>query len=408
MLPCAKSVQHVCEELQEHMQKKVARKELDKKFGDDEYEDEIVGVANAKVSHKGMVCVGEANVDKVMTNNASNCMLMLEIKHPHFYWTPCAANCVDLILEDIGNIAKFHNTIKRAVALSSYIYVRSRVVNMLRRFTSERELIRPAITTSFFTLQHMHKNKTNLRKTLTSEEWTRTMDRTKEAIAKTFGENEDKYKEIFEIIDKRRESQLHQPLHAKGYYLNPEYFYSNKNIEQDEEVMTSSYQLLYQNGEGIFGMPIPTRNWTLIAPAEWWKAYGASTPNLRNFAIKVHSKKKNRLAQQRLNDLVFVKYNRSLKRKYDARRRVDPISLKEIDDSNEWLMGQMQEELNRDELVFKDDNLTWNMVGEATGAYEDAYNTRTGKRRSVASYLLQKNQNLHQRRKEKHMPVPLV
>lgn len=124
--------------------------------------------------------------------------------------------------------------------------------------------------------------------------------------------------------------------------------------------------------------------------------------------MQVHSKKKNRLAQQRLNDLVFVKYNRSLKRKYDARRRVDPISLKEIDDSNEWLMGQMQEELNRDELVFKDDNLTWNMVGEATGAYEDAYNTRTGKRRSVASYLLQKNQNLHQRRKEKHMPVPLV
>uniref|UniRef100_A0A2C9UB49 Uncharacterized protein n=1 Tax=Manihot esculenta TaxID=3983 RepID=A0A2C9UB49_MANES len=215
---------------------------------------------------------------------------------------------------------------------------------MLRRFTSERELIRPAITTSFFTLQHMHKNKTNLRKTLTSEEWTRSGQKrhcarkTKEAIAKTFGENEDKYKEIFEIIDKRRESQLHQPLHAKGYYLNPEYFYSNKNIEQDEEVMTSSYQVM-------------------------------------------QSKKKNRLAQQRLNDLVFVKYNRSLKRKYDARRRVDPISLKEIDDSNEWLMGQMQEELNRDELVFKDDNLTWNMVGEATGAYEDAYNTRTGKRR---------------------------
>ena len=33
--------------------------------------------------------------------------------------------------------------------------------------------------------------------------------------------NEEKYKEIFEIIDRRWEIQLHQPLHAAGYFLNP-------------------------------------------------------------------------------------------------------------------------------------------------------------------------------------------
>ena len=60
--------------------------------------------------------------------------------------------------------------------------------------------------------------------------------------------------------------------------------------------------------------------------------------------MQIHSKKRNRLAQQRLNDLVYVKYNRALKRRYDARDRIDPISLKDIDDSNEWLMGKMEGE----------------------------------------------------------------
>ena len=42
------------------------------------------------------------------------------------------------------------------------------------------------------------------------------MTRAKETIVKNFLGNELKYKEIFEIIDKRLEIQLHQPLHAAG------------------------------------------------------------------------------------------------------------------------------------------------------------------------------------------------
>ncbi|KAJ9132775.1 hypothetical protein P3X46_033612 [Hevea brasiliensis] len=185
---------------------------------------------------------------------------LLETKCPHLYWTPCAAHCLDLMLEDIGKIPKIHNTIKRAVTLNGYIYIRPGVVNMLRHFTGERELIRPAVTrfaTAFLTLQRIHKHKANLRKMFTSKEWTKSkwakelsgkkvysivmmptfwtnivyilkifgplvrvlrlvdgekmpamgyiyeaMDRAKEAIAKSFDENEEKYRIIFEIIDK--------------------------------------------------------------------------------------------------------------------------------------------------------------------------------------------------------------
>ena len=51
------------------------------------------------------------------------------------------------------------------------------------------------------------------------------MDKAKEAIMKSFNENEEKYKEAFKIIDSKWENQLHQPLHAVEYYLNPEFFY---------------------------------------------------------------------------------------------------------------------------------------------------------------------------------------
>ncbi|XP_058006807.1 mitochondrial distribution and morphology protein 12-like [Hevea brasiliensis] len=125
----------------------------------------------------------------------------------------------------------------------------------------------------------------------------------------------------------------------------------------------------YQNAEGIFGMDMAIRNRKKVSPA---------TPNLGNFTVKVlsltcsasgcernwsifehiHSKKRNRLTQNFLNDLVFVKYNRSLKHRYDARHHINPISLKDIDNT--------------------------------TGAEEDAYNTRLSKGKNVASTSQQK------------------
>ena len=102
--------------------------------------------------------------------------------------------------------------------------------------------------------------------------------------------------------------------------------------------------------------------------------------------MQIHSKKRNRLAQQRLNDLVFVKYNRTLKRRYDARDSLDPICLGDIDDNNEWLMESMDGESdNEDELVFDDDILTWGVVARASGVEEEAYRTRSTKEKNVES-----------------------
>ncbi|KAL6338093.1 hypothetical protein AAG906_010661 [Vitis piasezkii] len=95
---------------------------------------------------------------------------------------------------------------------------------------------------------------------------------------------------------------------------------------------------------------------------------------------------RNRLDHQRLNDLVYIKYNRALKRRYNERNTIDPIYLKDIDDSNEWLIGRMKYEDShggaQDDFVFDDDNLTWGDVARAIGAEEARFDTRTRARAS--------------------------
>ena len=70
------------------------------------------------------------------------------------------------------------------------------------------------------------------------------MTRAMETIVKSFLANEEKYKDIFEIIDKRWEIQLHQPLHAVGYFLNPEVFYDKPKLKHDEAIMRQLYKCI--------------------------------------------------------------------------------------------------------------------------------------------------------------------
>lgn len=100
----------------------------------------------------------------------------MDTKHPHLYWSPCAAHCIDLMLEDIGQMASIKRTLKRTMELNAYIYGRLDLLNMMRRFTNQRELTRPAVTrfaTAFLTLASIHRHKDSLRKMFTSEDWTR-------------------------------------------------------------------------------------------------------------------------------------------------------------------------------------------------------------------------------------------
>ncbi|KAG4912624.1 hypothetical protein JHK86_053057 [Glycine max] len=421
--------------------------------------------------------IGEKNVIQVVTDNGSNYVLagkILQVTRPKIFWTPCAAHCLDLLLEDIGKIPKVKRVIQRGIKLVGYIYNHTLALNTMRKFTQKTESVRHGVTrfaTTFLTLQRLHKQKANLRRMFTSDEWLKSkaakepkgkqatdvvlmpsfwndvvyalkamgplvsvlrlvdnekkpamgfiyeaMDRVKEAIQRAFNNNEGKYKDILAIIDKRWDCQLHHPLHAAGYYLNPKFFYTNPNIDSDNEVVDGLYKcidklsedddfvvevhkqlLVYKRAGERFGMTATMKARTEISPAEWWKLYGGKTPHLQTIAIKVlsltcsssgcecnwstfehiHSKKRSRLEHQKLQDLVYVKYNQALLDRFECHDVIDPIALNDIDDSNEWLLGELEGEEAGNDLVFDDDDLNWLDVAEATGVGEPLQNTRS-------------------------------
>ena len=80
--------------------------------------------------------------------------------------------------------------------------------------------------------------------------------------------------------------------------------------------------------------------------------------------------------------MVYVKYNQSLKERFDCEDVRDSIVLNMVDGSNEWLVGEMdnddEETVQEDELVF--DDLTWGAVATATGVGEPITYTRQHKR----------------------------
>ena len=103
--------------------------------------------------------------------------------------------------------------------------------------------------------------------------------------------------------------------------------------------------------------------------------------------LQIHSKKRNRLEHRRLHDLVYVKYNQALKRRYSLKDEVDPISLNDIDECNEWLVGEMDEddEVGNERVFEGDDALNWEDVYRASGVGEPRIYTRRQKRKKSTS-----------------------
>lgn len=73
---------------------------------------------------------------------------------------------------------------------------------------------------------------------------------------------------------------------------------------------------------------------------------------------------------------MFVKYNRQLKDQFDRRDIIDPISLKHIDESNEWLVGVMEDE-GEVPVFYDDPTFTWGIVAQASGANDPARTLRS-------------------------------
>ena len=92
--------------------------------------------------------IGEENVVQVITNNASNYVnpgTRLMEKRIRL-WTPCPTHCIDLMLEDVGELNVHTNTLLQAKQVVKFIYGHTWILSLLGTFTKNHLLIRPTIT----------------------------------------------------------------------------------------------------------------------------------------------------------------------------------------------------------------------------------------------------------------------
>jgi hypothetical protein len=132
----------------------------------------LAGLLEKKVEE-----IGKENVVQVVTDNgakykAAGTILMDRI--PTLFWSPCAAHCLDLMLEEIGNLQYFKKPIARARRVTNFIYQHGRILSLMREKTGGADLVRPAATrfaTAFLTLKSLFKHKDALKALFVSEEW---------------------------------------------------------------------------------------------------------------------------------------------------------------------------------------------------------------------------------------------
>ncbi|KAK2642123.1 hypothetical protein Ddye_023886 [Dipteronia dyeriana] len=370
--------------------------------------------------------VGPENVVQVVTDNASNNMAvakMLKAKMPSIFWSLCATHTINLMLEGIGKLPKFRNTLEEAKSFTIFIYAHHTTFALMRTFTRKRDIMRPGVT----------RNKDKLRATFTSTDWEkckwsksvkgkaayntilstsfwngvkyclrvfsplvwvlRLVDGDqKPSMGFVYGELKKAEEEIQTRL-KNAESRLDSPLHLTAYVLNPYYFFNGPTSKIYNNEVSYGFctfaEILYPDDlekqnffvniefgkylgkKGHFGRPLVMKgcekNDEFYNPVTWWTNYGSETPNLQTIAKMIlslttsssgckrnwstfegiHTKKRNRLDMNRLNNLVYVQFNSRLmdKRKIMTDNKVDILLANDASNAQGWIVDDGDDEI---------------------------------------------------------------
>ncbi|KAI3933530.1 hypothetical protein MKW92_033690 [Papaver armeniacum] len=379
--------------------------------------------------------IGVENVVQVITDSAASYLYagrLLMSKYTSLFWSPCASQCIDKMLEDISKLEWVSEVLEEAGTITRYIYSHAWVLNMMRKFTGGRELLRPRITrfvTHFLSLRSIVVEEDNLKHMFSHTDWLSSaysirhdaqaiksllyldkfwklahealnvsdplvkvlrivdgdmpamgyiyegIDRAKVQIKAYYNGIEGKYKPIWDIIDERWNMQFQSPLHAAAAFLNPSIFYNPsfkidlkmrngfqeammKMVigDKDKTEFTREHPM-YINAQGALGNEFAVLGRTLNSPGDWWAGYGYEVPTLQKAALRIlcqpcssywcrwnwstfeniHTKKRNRMEQEKFNDLVFVHCNLQLQAITQTRGgKSKPVIYDEIDVSSEW------------------------------------------------------------------------
>ncbi|OVA16657.1 zinc finger protein [Macleaya cordata] len=218
------------------------------------------------------------------------------------------------------------------------------------------------------------------------------MYRAKLAIKAIHGDDLRKYGPFWSVIDNHWSSLFHHPLYVAAYFLNPSYRYRPDFVAHPEVIrglnecivrlepdngrrISASMQISdFVSAKADFGTELAVSTRMELDPAAWWQQHGINCLELQRIAIRIlsqtcssfgcqhnwstydqiHSKRRNRLARKRLNDLIYVHYNlrlkeRQLRRKTDNSDSLDSFLLESLLD--DWIVETENRSLEEDEEI---------------------------------------------------------
>ncbi|GKE17047.1 SCAN domain-containing protein [Tanacetum coccineum] len=294
--------------------------------------------------------IGEEHVVQVVTDNAANYKAageMLMDKRKKLFWTPCVAHCIDLMLEDFEKKIEEHKvTIAKGRKVVSFIYNRTRLICLLKEFSNGKELLRPGATrfaTSYLTLCRLYELKDSP-----------AMGFILDAMVNAKKEIKSMYKDV---------QSRYQPMqhNSKDCGFSKSTFYKCLETMCDDENLSKKIDLQlvsFKKSKGLFNCSTARLTRKEKSPTDWWDSFGDDIPELKQFAIRVlsltcsssgcernwsdfemvHSKRRNRLQQQKMNDLVFVMYNLKLIGREERKQKEEDFYFEDVDSDDEWIM----------------------------------------------------------------------
>ncbi|XP_047335648.1 uncharacterized protein LOC124939189 [Impatiens glandulifera] len=291
--------------------------------------------------------VGEENVVQIVSDNAANYKLVGELlmeKRKRLYWTPCAAHCIDLMLEDFEKKIHVHTlTIQSAKSItSSRNWKSSSFSSTVDGKKIEAMVIGSRLWSNIITCLKAARPLIKVLRMVDSDVKPamgfiyEQMDEAKEKIRVNFNN-------IKRNCDFKSNFQI-----KKGLYSCIERMITDENMISKIDSQLESFK----NARGLFGSKFAKMAISTKSPAEWWDSYGDECPELQMFAIRilsltcsssgcernwsafemVHTKRRNYLHQQKMNDLVFVMYNMKLNDTQVLRKYVEDVS-----SDDEWI-----------------------------------------------------------------------
>jgi hypothetical protein len=255
--------------------------------------------------------VGVENIVHMVTDNAANYVaagkLLME-EFPSIFWSPCAAHCINLILQDIGKLQSVCCVVEHASGITKYIYNHCYPLYLMRKFTGGKEILRPAPTrfaTNFIALQSILAHKDELRAMVTSREWVssayakdskgkkfvesvldslfweecaiivrmseplirvlRMVDgddrpsmgylydaihHAKEEMMRRFQKRKARVKPFIDIISNRWDGQFYRHLYAAAFWLNPRFQYDANIMDKHMSTISGLLDVLEKYAHG--------------------------------------------------------------------------------------------------------------------------------------------------------------